>query len=138
MKFKTKPTIIRTSEHDQQVLLVQWFKLTYPKLHLIAIPSGQWIAGSSAKGKFGLINKYKSEGWIPGVSDLFLCHSDGQHHGLWLEMKNVGKTESSLSPEQKKWMVDMTAAGYLAKWAAGFDRAKAIITDYILGHYRTF
>ena len=125
------------SESSEQIAVVQWFRVVYPKLHLICIPNGQWIAGSTKKGKYALINKYKREGLTNGVSDLFLCHSDGQHHGLWLEMKDQGKTLSSVSKDQAKWLGDMRDAGYYAVWAAGQGKAKAIITDYINGYYKT-
>ena len=125
------------SESTEQIAVVDWFRLQYPKLRLIAIPNGQWVAGEGAR-KFALINKYKREGLTAGVSDLFLAHSDGQHHGLWLEMKDQGKTLSSVSADQRQWMKDMNDAGYIAKWAAGFEQAKAIIIDYINGYYRTF
>ena len=125
------------SESTEQQAVIEWFGYTYPKLHLIGIPNGQWIAGSG-KRKYALINKYKAEGMTNGVSDLFLCHSDGQHHGLWLEMKDQGKTESSLSKEQIEWGINMQEAGYKAKWASGQDKAKAIITDYINGYYKTW
>ena len=123
------------SESAEQASIIYWFRMQYPKLHLIALPNGQWIAGEG-KRKYALIAKYKREGWSPGVSDLFLAHSDGQNHGLWLEMKDKGKTQCSLSKEQKQWIEDMNNAGYIAKWAAGFEEAKAIITNYVNGYYR--
>lgn len=123
------------SESTEQQAVIQWFRLTYPKLRLIAIPNGQWIAGSTKKGKYALIAKYKAEGLTQGVSDLFLCHSDGEHHGLWLEMKDKGKTASSVTKEQKQWMNDMGQSNYLAMWASGFEEAQNIITDYISGYY---
>ncbi len=123
------------SESTEQQAVIQWFRLTYPKLRLIAIPNGQWIAGSTKKGKYALIAKYKAEGLTQGVSDLFLCHAEGQHHGLWLEMKDKGKTASSVTKEQKQWMNDMRQSNYLAMWASGFEEAQNIITDYISGYY---
>lgn len=118
------------SESTEQVAVVSWFRLKYPKHHLIAIPNGQWIAGAG-KRKFALINKYKAEGLTNGVSDLFLAASKNGYHGLWLEMKDKGKTESSVSKDQKSFIDDMRKAGYKAEWAAGFDQAKKIIEDYM-------
>ena len=120
------------SEHDEQVAVVSWFKLQYPQHHLIANANGAWIAGEG-KRKYALINKYKKEGMTPGVSDLFLCVARGGYHGLWIEMKDKGKTFASVSIEQRSWMLHMNLAGYLAKWAAGFEEAKVILEDYLRG-----
>lgn len=124
------------SESTEQIAVVEWFRFQYPDVPLIAYPSGMWL-GHDNKRKFGLINKFKKEGWISGVSDLILFHSDGQHHGLCLEMKNFGKKISSLSDSQILWMTTVEKQGYLAKWADGFEKAKVILTDYMNGHYRT-
>ena len=107
------------------------------KSRIIGIPNGSWIAGTGNK-KFALIAKYKKEGMTNGVSDLFICHSDGQNHGLWIEMKDKMKTMSSVSKEQRQWIDDMNKAGYVAKWAAGADAAIKIIQDYMNGYYRSF
>ncbi|HHT9145516.1 MAG TPA: hypothetical protein ACFYD4_07540 [Candidatus Wunengus sp. YC61] len=120
------------SEHNEQACLISWFRLKYPQYRLIAIPNGQWIAGTGGR-KYALINKYKNEGLTPGVSDLLLCVARKGYHGLWLEMKDKGKTVSSLSDEQLHWAHDMQLAGYLAKWSAGFDQAKEIIEGYLEG-----
>ena len=125
------------SEHDEQVAVIDFVRLQYPEIRIIAIPNGQWLAGDG-KRKYALIQKYKREGWLNGVSDLFICHSDGQNHGLWIEMKDRGKTKSSLSIPQRAWLKDMNKAGYVAKWAAGADAAIKIIQDYMNGYYRSF
>lgn len=118
------------SESDEQQMVVSWFRLQYPKYRLIAVPNGQWVAGEG-KRKFALINKYKKEGMFSGVSDLFLCAKTAVHGGLWLEMKNTGKTYSSVSKDQRLWLKNMEDAGYLAVWCPGFDRAKKEIIEYM-------
>ena len=116
------------SESTEQQLLIQWFKLAYPKYHLISIPNGQMVGG---RNKFALINKYKAEGLTPGVSDLFLCVPNNGYNGLWLEMKDRGEGVKSLSPHQKMWLSDMEYVGYKSAWAAGFDEARDIIINYL-------
>ena len=118
------------SESSEQIAVVQWFRLQYPKYRLIAIPNGQWVA-LKGYGKFKLIEKYKAEGMTNGVSDLFLCVPKNGYGGLWIEMKARGKTVSSLSPDQRIWLDDMEKIGYRAVWAAGFDEAKKIIEEYL-------
>ena len=116
------------SESSEQIAVVEWFRLQYPKYHLISIPNGQMIGG---RNKFVLIKKYKAEGMTNGVSDLFLCVPKNGYSGLWLEMKATGKKASSLSPDQRIWLSDMGKQGYKAEWAAGFEQAKKIIEEYL-------
>lgn len=116
------------SESTEQQAVIQWFRLAYPKYRLIAISNGQMIGG---RNKFALIKKYKAEGLTPGVSDLFLCVPKNGYNGLWLEMKDKGKKENSLSGVQGLWLSDMREQGYRAEWAAGFEEARTIIQDYL-------
>jgi len=118
-------------ESDEQICVVRWFRIAYPEYRLIGIPNGMWAGGSSRKGKFGLIAKMKAEGLTPGVSDLFLPLSRGGFHGLWVEMKDKGKTWCSVSIEQRKWISDMLAAGYYATWAAGAAAGIKVIKNYM-------
>ncbi len=116
------------SESTEQIAVVEWFRLQYPKYRLISVPNGQMIGG---KNKYALIAKYKAEGLTSGVSDLFLCVPKNGYGGLWLEMKDRGKGASNLSDDQALWLSDMGKIGYRAAWAAGFDEAKIIIEDYL-------
>ena len=116
------------SESTEQQATVQWVRRQYPKHRIISIPNGSMIGG---RNKFALIKKYKAEGMTNGVSDLLLCVARKGYHGLWIEMKDKGKTASSLSPDQIYWQSDMRDAGYKAEWAAGFEQAKKIIEEYL-------
>lgn len=116
------------SESSEQQAVVQWFRLKYPNYRIIAIPNGSMIGG---RNKFALIKKYKAEGMTNGVSDLFICVPRNGYHGLWLEMKDKGKTASSVSSDQKEWLYDMRHVGYSAGWVAGFEQAKGIIEEYL-------
>lgn len=123
------------SESEETAAVVEWFRLQYPKVRIIGIPNGSWIAGTGNR-KFALISKYKKEGMTPGVSDLFIAHSDGANGGLWLEMKDRGKKVPSLSQVQREWMQDMLEAGYYATWAAGAEEGIKVIADYMNGYYQ--
>ena len=113
-------------------MVVLWFKMQYPKLTgcLFAIPNGAHLAGTP-KSRAIKMRKMKAEGFKNGVSDLFLAVPVGEYSGLWLEMKDYNKKASSLSVEQKEHLELMANNGYAAEWAAGFDEAKEIITDYM-------
>ena len=75
------------SEHDEQVGFVNWFRTRFPKVLIFAIPNG-------GKRSIGAGKKFKAEGVVAGVPDLFIPAWD-----VWVEMKR--KTGGRLSPEQK-------------------------------------
>ena len=118
------------SESDEQVAVVQWFRMQYPKEIIFAIPNGSWIAGTGGR-KFALINKYKNEGLTPGVSDLFIAASRWNCHGMFIEMKDKGKTLCSVSKEQLSFLSATAQKDYCSIWAFGFDDAKTKIEAYM-------
>ena len=63
---------------------------------------------------------------------LFVAHSDGLHHGLWLEMKD----RDEKSQMQHEWTQAMIEAGYYGNRAAGAEEAIRIIADYMNGYYQ--
>jgi hypothetical protein len=71
----------------------------------------------------------KRRGLKPGVSDLVLPLPRGGFHGLYLELKFNDK--SVVAPEQWSWKNLMTALGYCANIAFGFEAAKKAIEDYV-------
>lgn len=132
------------SESTEQQAIVYWFHAQYPDKIIFAIPNGSWIPVSNIKRRMAYTAKREREGLLPGVSDLFIpvrarCQGFTDignagwetYGGLFVEMKNIGKTWSSVSPEQTAFIRDMQLAGYCAQWAAGFDVAKPIIEDYM-------
>lgn len=121
------------SEHDEQVEVVKWFKLQHKKHNIFSIPNGSIInsGGNGGKKGMGRLQWSISEGFRSGVSDLFIAVPVAPYAGLWLEMKDVGKKEKSLSKNQVKFLEDMREAGYKAEWAAGFDEAKEKINSYL-------
>ena len=118
------------SESDQQASIVKWWRLQYPKYSkcLISSQSGAIIGGSN---KFGVIAKLKKEGWQSGVPDLFIAVPRNGKSGLWIELKDVGKTEKNLSSEQSDFLTMFGELGYEAIWCAGFEVAKAAIQVYM-------
>ena len=120
------------SEHTQQKMVVKWFKMQYKEYRdcIIAIPNGSHLAGKGSQ-RYSQVNKLKAEGMKSGVSDLFIAVPTPDWNGLWLEMKDEGKTISSVSKEQLAHLNLMSEMAYSAHWAAGFDKAKAIIEDYM-------
>lgn len=115
------------SESTEQKAVIAWFRTQYKQYRLIAIPNGQWVAGTGNR-RFALINKYKAEGMTPGVSDLFLCVGNKRYHGMWIEMKSKG---GKMTSQQEKWMSDILLAGYQAVISYSFEDARDEIEDYL-------
>ena len=115
--------IMKTSEHQEQVMLITWFRIQYWqfKLHLWAIPNG------GSRHIVTAVN-LKAEGVLAGVSDLFLMIPKGEYHGMFIEMK--AKT-GSVSDKQKEFMAAASSMNYLAVVCYGFDEAKTAITKYL-------
>ena len=122
------------SEHDQQSAVVEYFKFRYPKYEgcIIAIPNAQGLA-KSKKDAMRMFKFLEKEGAKKGVSDLFISVARGGKHGLWIEMKDVGKTYSSVSKEQRRHISLMRTQGYEAHWCAGEKKATALIDKYMRG-----
>ena len=128
------------SESDQQITVVQWWNITYPKLAgcLISYPSG-WIVDLEKKngkwkpsGKdFAKLKKVKAEGWRKGVSDIFIAVPRKGKHGLWIEIKDTNKTWCKVSKEQREHLELMKEMGYEAIWCAGADVTIAAIKTYM-------
>ena len=95
---------------------------------MIASQSAVIVGG---KNKFAQIAKLKKEGWQKGVPDLFIAVARGGKHGLWIELKDVGKTIKALSDEQNEYLEFLNDQGYEAIWCVGFDVAKAAIEVYM-------
>lgn len=116
------------SESSEQKLVVQWFRLQYPGEIIFANLNGAWLSG---KNRFALANKYKAEGLLLGVSDLFIASAKQGYHGFFIEMKDKGKKSSSLSDAQKDFLADVDYLGYKAIWCAGFNQARKEISNYM-------
>lgn len=115
-------------EHTEQVMFVQWFRIQYPRLarRLFAVPNGE-------KRSISVAIRLKAEGVVAGVADMILLHPVDGYHGLCLEFKKSDETWSAVSRDQLEFMADSEAAGYAASVAFGFDHAKLILADYLLG-----
>lgn len=114
---------VKLTEHQEQCLLIQWFKLTYPKYDklLFAIPNG-------GVRNIGTAVKLKKEGVVAGVPDLFLMLPKGGWHGMWIEMKVAG---GKLQPNQVEFMGRATLLGYMSVVCYSFEEAKDLITEYL-------
>jgi rhodanese-related sulfurtransferase len=97
------------TEHEDQKGFVTWFRMTYPRVRIFAIPNGG-VRSKAAAGKL------KAEGVSAGVPDLFV-----PAWGLFIEMKRL--KGGVVSEEQKDWLDYLASEGYSVMVCRGIDDA---------------
>ena len=108
---------------------VRWFRFQFPKLKMLLVSSvnGAMLQGTPEQ-RAKSWKRLESEGAVPGVSDLFLFVARGGYHGLCIEMKVEGNTQS---PKQKEWEALVTEQNYKYVVCKSFDSFQQIILDYV-------
>ena len=123
-RFRSKPRPVRVedsdntvlkvpTEHQEQVLLIQWFRRSYPDVRIFAIPNGESRSKSAGA-------RLKAEGVSAGVPDLFI-----PAWNTWIEMKR--SKGGRVSDKQKDWIAYLESVGHQVFVCAGFDNAKIVI-----------
>jgi len=87
-----------TSEHDEQVGFVVWFRARFQGVLILAVPNGGKRHPATAR-------KLKAEGVVPGVPDLFV-----PEWNLWVEMKRA--KGGRLSPDQRQVIAYLEEIGH--------------------------
>jgi len=104
------------TEHQEQVLFIQWFRRSYPDVRIFAIPNGESRSKSAGA-------RLKAEGVSAGVPDLFI-----PAWNTWIEMKR--SKGGRVSDKQKDWIAYLGSVDHQVFVCAGFDVAK-IITEKV-------
>jgi len=86
MTHRTTTPALSSTEHDEQVAVIQWWAYAckgyrLPEFALFAVPN----AGAGASR--GQAGKMKAEGARPGIPDLLMPVARGRYRGLAIEMK---------------------------------------------------
>jgi len=105
------------TEHYEQRELVRWFRLTFPGVLLMAIPSALHLNPKPP-------GRLKAEGVLAGVPDLFV-----PAWRLWIEMKRT--KGGVVSGEQKKIISALRDAGYEVLICRGFADAQEQISEHV-------
>ncbi len=105
------------TEHEEQREFIKWFRQTYPKVRILAIPNGGYRGKTQAM-------KLKAEGVSKGVPDLFI-----PEFFLWIEMKRI--KGGTVAPDQKEWIDYLNSIGYRAIVCKGCQEAQEAVTDYV-------
>jgi hypothetical protein len=119
------------SEHDEQVSVIDYLQKAYPSVLVFSIPNGAHLAGSIGQ-RAAAMNKLKSEGLLPGVSDLEIFEPRGGYSCMFLEMKKKGGGNGA-SDNQLWFIRQVSERGAFGVVANGFDEARPLIDDYLCG-----
>jgi hypothetical protein len=118
-------------EDDHQESLFRWASVMansgYPTRLMFAVPNGGYRRPREAA-------RMKLAGVKSGVPDIFLPVPRGEFHGLFIELKRPivkGEARPVVSPEQKHWLKELDAQGYMATVCYGWIEAKEVIESYL-------
>lgn len=109
--------------------LTKYYRTRWPKLalHFMHIPNGAHLAGNKKQRAIHM-NRLKTEGLLPGVSDYFISLPTEEYCGLWLEIKSSGKEPTE---EQLEFLDAQYSAGYATEWADNIDDCMSIVDWYM-------
>ena len=116
-------------EGKLQAACVRWFRFQYARYKKLLVSSvnGAHLQGTPEQ-RAKQWKRMENEGATPGVSDLFLFVARGEWHGLCIEMKVGGNTQS---PAQKEWQALVTAEGYRYEVVRSFEEFEKLINKYL-------
>ena len=117
--------MINRTEAQEQAAVIQWAAYNESRY-----PCLKWlfhIANGGSRNKREAAN-LKKQGVKPGVSDLFLPWNNGQHCGLFIEMKRQG---GRISEKQSEFISDMNKSGYKAVVCYGAEQAINALKKYL-------
>lgn len=106
------------TEHEEQKAFVQWFRASFPRCRIFAIPNG----GARSKATAG---KLKAEGVSAGVPDLFIP----EWH-LFIEMKR--RKGGSVTEAQSDWIPYLQSVGYTVLVCRGCEAAIEAVKDHVV------
>lgn len=98
------------TEHEEQCLVVQWFRRTYAGVRIFAVPNGSQRSKTTGA-------RLKAEGVSAGVPDLYV-----PEWALWAEMKRADG--GAVSASQRDWHDYLRGIGHTVIVCRGFLHAK--------------
>lgn len=105
------------TEHEEQKMLVEWFRLQFPGVLIYAIPNG----GARTAAEAG---RLKAEGVVAGMPDLHVPSL-----GLWIEMKRA--RGGRVSEAQREAIDHLGQLGQTVRICAGFEAARKAVLEAI-------
>jgi len=128
------------SEHNEQAAFVNTVQLTMrhrsdfiPEM-FFAVPNGMMLGGKNPAARAALMNKYKTEGFRNGVSDLLYLQPRGEYAFLAIEMKTpdrANQKNGGATQDQLDWLKAARSAGAMAELCHGAEAAWEIFQQYM-------
>lgn len=121
-------TLLRVSEHDEQVAFMQWLQVCLPVVyeHTTAVPN-------QYTGRSNQMRLRVKEGLKKGYPDVLIDYPIAPWHGLRIEFKRADGIPSDVHGHQFQWIERLNRQGYYACVAWGCDDAIAIVRKYVRG-----
>lgn len=112
------------SEAKLQANIYRHINTKYPITRglFYAVPNGAYLANKAEA------NKLIATGLLPGVSDMNLDIPNNKYHGLRMELKLPGKTQSQ---HQINYQNNVTKFGYLYIVVTSVEEADQVIGSYL-------
>lgn len=118
-------------ETKEQMHVVTWLRMMWPKVIFTISPSAFKFGGSS-KQRMIQGKKMKDMGYLPGTPDIMIFHPVGEWHGLFIELKRPsGKAE----PHQLVVLQSLSNVGYKVFICYGYNEATRVIQKYLTGQF---
>lgn len=125
------------TEQELQKVLLLWIRTKYPEAY-------QWTHVDLSGVRLGFRARVAiaENSCTPGFPDITIYLPRGKYCGLALELKRAGerpiKKDGTISAdkhvqEQALWINQLTACGFFAQFAVGFENATKAIIDYLEG-----
>lgn len=110
-------------EFEEQETFMKWLAVAYPRVYEMtySVPNGRTSAKEGAK--------FKRLGAKAGVPDVCVAFPVKPYHGCYIEFKR--RDGGVLSELQESWLERLSAKGYAACVACGWEEGKKILEDYL-------
>jgi hypothetical protein len=125
------------SEHEEQAAFFTLVLYKYnqdprfARILFFAVPNGAWLAG---KRPYAVMEKMKSEGFTPGVSDVLYLQPRGGYSYLAIEMKRGDKRNrkgGGLRDDQIEFLKAVDMAGGMSAVCYSAEDALLIFDTYM-------
>lgn len=133
-----------TTEHKEQSILFEWLQrvavVDCPLVEFLvfAVPNGAKLGGDK-RLRYIQMNNLKSEGFLPGVSDVLCLIPSNGYHYLAVEMKKRdrqnekerGFITGGISEGQREFLAAVSQAGGLDAVCYGANEAIEVFRQYL-------